>query len=385
MSLPFLTLKSQDITGKRILIREDFNVPVENGMVQSDLRIHAALPGIKQALAANSQVLLMSHLGRPEPGDSEEKYSLYPVAVCLENLLKRPVKFIRNWDEAISPDDDLILFDNVRFLLGETDNDVALSKKMAALCDIFVMDAFGSAHRAHASTVGVAEYAKIAVAGPLLEAEITALDKIMHNAEHPVVAIIGGAKVSTKLDVLKSLTRMVDVLIVGGGMANTLLAAQGYEVGASLFEANLIAEAKRLLELAKQHHCEILLPKDVITHDGVQKPLDMITASDKIMDIGPKTIELYSKEIMAAKTILWNGPLGVFEDPRFASGTKHVAQAIADSRAFSVAGGGDTLAAIDQLNLTDKISYISTGGGAFLEYIEGKVLPSIQALINRAG
>lgn len=382
----FLTLSPQQINGKRILMREDFNVPISDGIVQNDLRIRAAVPGIKQALSANGQVLLMSHLGRPTAGTWDCEYSLYPVALCLEKLLGMPVKFVKNWfDGTIQPQDRLVLLENVRFLPGEIENDAALSRNMASLCDVFVMDAFGSAHRAHASTVGVANFAPIAVAGPLLEAEVNALDQIMQNPKHPVVAVIGGAKVSTKLEVLQSLVNIVDVLIIGGGMANTILAAQGYEVGASLCEKNLIAEVVKLLKLADKHQCKILLPIDVVTQNSVIKDLDTIVASDQIMDIGPKTTQNYIAEIMNAATILWNGPLGVFEDPRFAAGTTHIAQAIANSSAFTVAGGGDTLAAIDKFNLTEKISYISTGGGAFLEYIEGKTLPAIQALINKAG
>lgn len=386
MQQNFLTLNPRQISGKRILMREDFNVPISNGVVQNDLRIHAAVPGIKQALSANGQVLLMSHLGRPVAGLWQEEYSLYPVALCLEKILGIPVKFVKNWfNAAIQPEDKLVLLENVRFLPGEIENDPALARNMAAMCDIFVMDAFGSAHRAHASTVGVANYAPMSVAGPLLEAEVNALDQIMQNHKHPAVAVIGGAKVSTKLEVLQSLVTTVDVLLVGGGMANTMLAAQGYEVGASLCEPSLIPEAKKLFNIASAHKCKILLPIDVLTQNGSVRDLNTIAVNDQIMDVGPRTIQSYSTEIMRAATVLWNGPLGVFEDPRFASGTMQVAQAIADCEAFTVAGGGDTLSAIDKFNLTKKISYISTGGGAFLEYIEGKTLPAIQALINKAG
>lgn len=374
MQRKFLTLDDVTLTEQRVLFREDFNVPIQSGVVQSDLRIRAALPGIERALRANASVMLMSHLGRPEAGFWQEQFSLQPIVKILENLLGIRIQFIRDWfNTEIKPESKLIVFENVRFLTGETENNPALAKKMAALCDIFVMDAFGSAHRAHASTVGVAEFAPIAVAGPLLTEEVAALDKIMLNPESPVVAVIGGAKVSTKLSILQSLTLVADVLIVGGGMANTLLAAQGYPVGNSLYEPDLIPNAKQLMELAEKNNCQLLLPIDVVSNGG------------QILDIGPKTIQLYSDIIKKAATILWNGPMGVFENPSYADGTNQIAKAIADSSAYSVAGGGDTLAAIDKLCLTEKISYISTGGGAFLEYIEGQQLPAIQALCNRAG
>ncbi len=374
MQPKILTLDDISLTGQRILFREDFNVPIHSGEVQSDLRIRAALPGIKQALQANASVILMSHLGRPEAGVCQEQFSLRPVVKTLEKLLDIPIQFVSDWlASGIKQDSKLIVLENVRFLVGETENDPALARKMAQLCDIFVMDAFGSAHRAHASTVGVAEFAPIAVAGPLLAAEIYALDKIMLNANNPVVAVIGGAKVSTKLSVLQSITKVADILIVGGGMANTLLAANGYPVGDSLYEPDLIPNAHKLMRLAIQNNCRILVPIDVVTHEG------------KIFDIGPETIKLYSEAISKAATILWNGPMGVFENPIYANGTNQIATAIANSTAYSVAGGGDTLAAIDKLCLTKKISYISTGGGAFLEYIEGQQLPAIQALYDRAG
>lgn len=374
MHCNFLTLNDVPLTGKRILFREDFNVPIQEGIVQSDLRIRAALPGIRQALQANASVMLMSHLGRPDPGKWQEQFSLRPVVKVLENLLDIPIQFVSDWFAFdINRASKLIVFENIRFLVGETENDPALAKKMAQLCDIFVMDAFGSAHRAHASTVGVAEFAPISVAGTLLAAEVAALNKIMLNPKSPVVAVIGGAKVSTKLSVLQSLTKIADVLIVGGGMANTLLASQGYPIGASLYEPNLIPNAIKLMQLATQNNCQILLPLDVVSHE------------DQIFDIGAKTIQVFSETISKAATILWNGPMGVFEKPEFANGTKQIAIAIANSAAYSVAGGGDTLAAIDKLGLTEKISYISTGGGAFLEYIEGQQLPAIQALCSRAG
>lgn len=384
MRLPFLTMQDVTITNKRLLMREDFNVPVQNGKVQSDLRIHAAVPGIKQALAAHAQVILMSHLGRPEAGHWEQEFSLEPVAHCLEKLLQTPVTFIKDWQHGSLPAQaPLILLENVRFLVGETENSPTLSKAMAELCDVFVMDAFGSAHRAHASTVGVAEYAAAAVAGPLLVAEVTALNQIMEKPRHPVVSIIGGAKISTKLAVLESMLQIVDVLLIGGGMANTLLAAQGINVGASLCERELIPAARELLTMAQEQNCQILLPTDVLVQDGIAKPLDKLQATDQILDIGSATVQAFAQQINAAATVLWNGPLGKFEDPKFANGTHAVAEAITKSTAFSVIGGGETLTAIEQWKLQDKFSYISTGGGAFLEYIEGKTLPAISALINK--
>ncbi len=385
MSVPFMTLDTLNITNKRVLIREDFNVPIRDGSIENDLRIQAALPGIKQALAANAQVMLMSHLGRPTAGEWDVQYSLYPIARHLQQLLNCPVKFISNWfEEAPSKQDNLVLFENVRFLPGETDNSPQLAQKMAALCDVFVMDAFGSAHRAHASTVGVAEFAPIAVGGPLLTHEVLALNKIMLTPERPLVAVIGGAKVSTKLSVLTALITQMNTLIIGGAMANTVLAAQGIEVGSSLVEPDQIAFAQKLLIMAKQYNCQILLPVDAIVADATAKDLSSINNNDRILDIGPQTIKLFQDNIKHAKTILWNGPLGMFEDPKFANGTREIAQAIAESSAFSVAGGGDTLSAIDQFGLTKQISYISTGGGAFLEYIEGKQLPGIATLIQKS-
>lgn len=369
-----LTLDDISLSGQRVLFREDFNVPIQSKVVQSDIRIRAALPGIKRALQANASVMLMSHLGRPEAGVWQEQFSLRPVVKVLENLLDMPIQFVDDWlNTDFRQESKVVLFENVRFLIGETENDPVLAKKMAQLCDIFVMDAFGSAHRAHASTVGITEFAPIVVAGPLLAAEIAALDKIMLKPKSPVVAVIGGAKVSTKMAVLQALTTVADILIVGGGMANTLLASQGYPVGGSLYEPDLIPKALELMSLAQQNNCRILLPVDVVSDDG------------KIFDIGPQTIQIYSETIASAATILWNGPMGLFENPAYANGTNQIAKAIANSAAYSVAGGGDTLAAIDNLCLTDKISYISTGGGAFLEYIEGQRLPAIQALYDRAG
>lgn len=385
MTLQFQTLQDVSVKDMRVLIREDFNVPVARGVVQSDLRIRAAIPGIKQILKDAAQVILMSHLGRPEPGILQPAFSLQPVAERLQYLLEFPVTFIKEWPpKSIKPSDGLVLLENVRFLPGEIENDPRLAKTMADLCDIFVLDAFGSAHRAHASTVGVIEFAPKAVAGPLLTSEVTSLDRGMKNPKHPVVAIIGGAKISSKLEVLQSLTSIVDVLIIGGGMANTFLAAQHKTIGASLYEADLLASARDLLIRSEQQGCTILLPTDCVTQNDEHKSLDAVRAMDKIVDIGVATRKLFAEQISKAATILWNGPMGVFEDPRFAQGTKDVAKAIANSKAYSIVGGGDTLAAIEKINLTSKFSYISTGGGAFLEYIEGKSLPAIAALINKS-
>lgn len=381
--LGFLTMNDVDLNHKRILIREDFNVPIQDGLIQNDLRIRAALPGIQQALQANAQVILMSHLGRPEAGKWQAEFSLQPIATHLADAIKMPVKFIKDWPPTLSQQDKCVLLENVRFLPGEEQNSPDLAQQMANLCDVFVMDAFGSAHRAHASTVGVAQFAKQAVAGPLLSAEIAALNKIMHEAKSPVLAIIGGAKISSKFDVLQSLITKVNTLIVGGGMANTLLAAQGCAIGASLYEPNLLADAKKLLHKAQTLNCKIVLPQDVVTQNGEMKDLHLVQQNDQILDVGAKTLSEYGQYISHAATILWNGPLGKFEDPKFAKGTAHIAAGIANSTAFSVVGGGDTLNAIEQLHLTDKFSYVSTGGGAFLEYIEGKQLPAIEVLINK--
>lgn len=379
----FLTCADVDLKNKRVLIREDFNVPVKNGEVLNDLRIQAAIPGIQQALNANAQVILMSHLGRPEPGVWQAEYSLQQIIPSLQKLLRQEVTFIKEWPPKDLGKNKVILLENVRFLPGEIENDATLAKQMAALCDVFVMDAFGSAHRAHASTVGVINYAPCAVAGPLLTQEVTALDAIMHNAKRPLIAIIGGAKVSSKLAVLQALQSKVDILIVGGGMANTLLAAQGYNVGDSLYEPEMLQTARDLLETAQQNNCKVILPIDVMTQGGVVKQLTAVHATDKILDIGRQTMQLYAEYIATAATILWNGPVGMFEDPEFAHGTQYIARAIAQSKAFSVAGGGETLTAIDQVDLSEQFSYISTGGGAFLEYIEGNGLPATTALINK--
>lgn len=376
-----------DLAGKRVLIREDLNVPVKDGQVTSDARIRAALPTLTKALDAGARVIVMSHLGRPTEGEYDENFSLKPVASHLGQLLGREVRVINDWQHGLELNDgELVLLENVRFNPGEKKDDEALSRQYAALCDIFVMDAFGTAHRAQASTHGVARFAPIACAGPLLAAELDALDRALKNPKRPLVAIVGGAKVSTKLTVLESLSEKVDQLIVGGGIANTFLAAAGHPVGKSLHEADLVSVAKALME--KTH---IPVPVDVITGTEFSadtpaeiKGCDVVGDDDMIMDIGPESARVLADIVSKAGTVIWNGPVGVFEFPAFASGTETLGRAIAESEAFSIAGGGDTLAAVDQFGLTERISYISTGGGAFLEFVEGKVLPAVAVLEKRA-
>ena len=374
-----------DLAGKRVLIREDLNVPVDGGKVTSDARIRSALPTISNALNAGARVILMSHLGRPTEGEFADEFSLQPVADCLEMHLGRSVRLIKDWQSQL-PDDDLILLENVRFNRGEKADDESLGKAYAELCDVFVMDAFGTAHRAQASTHGVAMHAPVACAGALLAGELAALEKALAKPEHPMLAIVGGSKVSTKLEVLETLSDKVDQLIVGGGIANTFLAAKGFPVGKSLYEESLIPNAQRLMEL-----CDIPLPVDVVVGkefspdaEAVVKPVAEVKDDDMIFDIGPKTTEKFAEIVGKTSTILWNGPVGVFEFDQFAAGTRGLSNAIADSAGFSLAGGGDTLAAIDKYKITDKVSYISTGGGAFLEYVEGKVLPAVAVLQQRA-
>lgn len=377
-----------DLKGKRVLIREDLNVPIKDGKVTSDARIRASLPTIELALNAGAKVMLMSHLGRPEEGVYDEASSLKPVAAHLGNLLGRDVPVIKDWldGELDLQDGDVVLFENVRFNAGEKKDNEALSKKMAALCDVFVMDAFGTAHRAQASTHGVAKFAPIACAGPLLASELDALGRAFEAPEKPLVAIVGGSKVSTKLEVLESLADKVDQLVVGGGIANTFLAAAGKPVGKSLYEPDLLDAARRIAE--KVH---IPLPVDVVVAkefaanaQATTKNVDDVESDDLILDVGPKTAHIFAALMKEARTIVWNGPVGVFEFDQFGEGTREMAQAIADSDAFSIAGGGDTLAAVDKYNITDKISYISTGGGAFLEFIEGKTLPAVAVLEERS-
>jgi len=392
MSIP--KMSDFDLKGKRVLIREDFNVPLKNGEIISDLRIRAALPTIKQALKSGAKVMLMSHLGRPEEEGFDPAFSLAPVAKALSILLKTEVPLISHWvDSSINiANANIVLFENVRFNHGETDNNVELSKKMATLCDVFVMDAFATSHRAESSTFGIIKYAKRACAGPLLLAELEVLNNILDKPTHPVVAIIGGSKVSTKLALLNSLVKKVDYLIIGGGIANTFLAAEGYTVGKSLHEPDLIDEAERLTIEAKQRGADIPLPTDVIVAERFAEDAEayvrlvsQIDDNEKIFDMGPDTIKHFISLIKKAKTILWNGPIGAFEIDEFSKGTEAIAKAIAESKAFKVAGGGDTLAAIEKYHVNSKIDYISTGGGAFLTVLEGKKLPVIAALEEHAG
>ncbi len=380
-----------DLSGKRVLIRQDLNVPVKDGKVTSDLRIQASVPTINKALDAGAAVMVMSHLGRPTEGEFDQTSSLKPVAEQLSTLLGKPVRLEKDWLEGINIEaGEVVLCENVRFNVGEKKNNDDLGKKMAALCDIFVMDAFGTAHRAQASTHSVAKFAPIACAGPLLVNELDALGNALNQPAQPLIAIVGGSKVSTKLTVLESLSTKVDQLIVGGGIANTFIAAAGYSVGKSLYEADLIDEAKRLMAAAKESGSDIPVPVDVVcakefsdTAVATVKNVADVAEDDLILDIGPETSKQYAKILASAGTIVWNGPVGVFEIDQFANGTKSMAEAIAESPACSIAGGGDTLAAIDKYNIKDKVSYTSTGGGAFLEFLEGKVLPAVAILEER--
>lgn len=376
-----------DLAGKRVFIRADLNVPVKDGKVTSDARIRASLPTIEQALKQGAKVMVTSHLGRPTEGEYNEEFSLLPVVNYLKEKLSNPVRLVKDYLDGVEIEPgELVVLENVRFNKGEKKDDEELSKKYAALCDVFVMDAFGTAHRAQASTHGVGKFAPIACAGPLLAAELDALGKALKNPQRPMVAIVGGSKVSTKLTVLDSLSKIADQLIVGGGIANTFVAAQGNNVGKSLYEADLVDEAKRLLTI-----CDIPVPTDVRvatefseTATATLKSVTDIKDDEQILDMGDVSANKLAEIIKNAKTILWNGPVGVFEFPNFRKGTEIVANAIADSEGFSIAGGGDTLAAIDLFGITDKISYISTGGGAFLEFVEGKVLPAVAMLEERA-
>jgi phosphoglycerate kinase len=391
MALRVKRMADQDLAGKRVLIREDLNVPVKDGKVTSTARLDAALPTLRAALAAGARVMVMSHLGRPKEGKPDPESSLEPVAAKLGELLGRKVPLAKNWLDGVEvAPGDLVLCENVRYNVGEKADDDNLAKRMAALCDVFVMDAFGTAHRAEASTNGVARHAAVACAGPLLVAELEALGKALESPKRPLTAIIAGSKVSTKIEVLQSLSSKVDELILGGGIANTLLAASGVAVGKSLHEKDMLEFSAKLLrgEFGK---AKIPLPVDVV----VAKSLDAgvkgrvakvgdVASDEMILDIGPETAQLYAERLKWAGTIVWNGPLGVFENPEFAAGTRRVAEAIAASDAFSIAGGGDTLAAIEQFGVGDEISYISTGGGAFLEFLEGKTLPAVATLEQRA-
>jgi len=383
-----LRMTEQDLAGKRVLIRFDFNVPVMDGHVTSDARIRAALPTIRHALEAGAGVIVMSHLGRPTEGEWEDQFSLGPVARHLGVLLGQNVSLADNWLEGVDVEPgQVVMCENVRFNVGEKKNDPGLAQKMAALCDVFVMDAFGTAHRAQASTYGVAEYAPVACAGPLLITELEALGKALENPARPMVAIVGGSKVSTKLTVLDALSNKVDKMIVGGGIANTFIAAAGHPVGKSLCEVDMLDQARKLLQTA-----DIPLPTDVVVAaefsadaEAIIRSVDATGDAEMILDIGPQTAEMYAEILASAGTIVWNGPVGVFEIDQFGQGTKRIAEAVADSPAFSIAGGGDTLAALEKYEIGDRISYISTGGGAFLELLEGKKLPAIAILETRAG
>ena len=376
-----------DLAGKRVFIRADLNVPVKDGKVTSDARIRASLPTIELALKQGAKVMVTSHLGRPTEGEYNEEFSLLPVVNYLKDKLSNPVRLVKDYLDGVEvAAGELVVLENVRFNKGEKKDDEALSKKYAALCDVFVMDAFGTAHRAQASTHGIGKFADVACAGPLLAAELDALGKALKEPARPMVAIVGGSKVSTKLTVLDSLSKIADQLIVGGGIANTFVAAQGHSVGKSLYEADLVDEAKRLLTT-----CDIPVPTDVRvatefseTAAATLKSVSDVKEDEQILDIGDASAQQLAEILKNAKTILWNGPVGVFEFPNFRKGTEIVANAIADSDAFSIAGGGDTLAAIDLFGISDKISYISTGGGAFLEFVEGKVLPAVAMLEERA-
>ncbi len=380
-------MSDMDLGGKRVLIRQDLNVPIKDGVISSDARIRASLPTVEQALAAGACVILMSHLGRPTEGQPEAEFSMAPVAEHMGSLLGKPVRLVENWRDGLAlAEGEVAMLENVRFNPGEKKNDDALAQDYASLCDIFVMDAFGTAHRAQASTHGVAKFAPQACAGPLLAAELKALEQALANPARPMVAIVGGSKVSTKLTVLETLSDKVDQLIVGGGIANTFLAAAGYPVGKSLCEHDLTDEAKKLMEKTS-----IPMPSDVVvgsefseTAAATLKAVESVDDDDMIFDVGPHTASQLAAMLANAGTILWNGPVGVFEFDQFADGTRQISEAIAESSAFSLAGGGDTLAAIDKFGIADKVSYISTGGGAFLEYVEGKKLPAVEVLEQRA-
>ena len=381
-----------DLRDKRVLIREDLNVPIQGGSVTSDARIRAALPTIQAALRAKARVIVMSHLGRPEEGKYAEEFSLAPVAKRLAQLLGVPVALKKDWLDGVEVGPgEVVLLENVRFNKGEKKDADELARRMAALCDIYVMDAFGTAHRAEASTHGVAKYAPVVCAGPLLVSELSALETALLKPARPLLAIVAGSKVSTKLTVLESLLSKVDQLIVGGGITNTFLAALGFDVGKSLYEPNMLDICRRLLDQSRKRGIEIPMPTDVVvatelsaTAEADVKAVGKVSAEDMILDIGPDSAEALAALVASAGTILWNGPVGVFEFEQFGEGTRTLATAIARSKAFSLAGGGDTLAAIEKYGIEDSISYISTGGGAFLEFVEGKKLPAVEILEQRA-
>ena len=389
---PFLKMADVDLAGKRVLIRQDLNVPFLDGEVSSTGRLKASVPTLRHALDAGARVMVMSHLGRPKEGSVDSEHSLAPVARCLADLLRQDVPLVTDWLDGVDVEPgQIVMCENVRFNAGEKANDDALAKKMAALCDVFVMDAFGTAHRAQASTEGVARHAPVACAGPLLAAEVEALTAALGSPARPLVVIVGGSKVSTKLELLENLAHVADELILGGGIANTFLAAAGKPVGASLHEPDLLGAARLVTGEINKRGGEIPLPVDVIAATEVSpeahpevRPVDEVESDEMILDVGPKTRDKFAEIIRRAGTVVWNGPLGVFEIDQFGGGTHVLARAIADAEAFSIAGGGDTLAAIEKYHVESKISYISTGGGAFLEFLEGKKLPAIAVLEERA-
>lgn len=389
--MPVTKMQDLDLGGKTVVIREDLNVPMKDGIITNDKRIRAALPTIQLALEKGAGVIVLSHLGRPTEGQYDQQFSLAPVADRLAQLLGQPVTLAKSLDEAKTAPGQVTLLENVRFLPGEKKNDPELAAKLAGLGDVYVMDAFGSAHRAHASTEGAVRTAAVACAGPLLQAELEAFDKVLDNPARPVVAIVGGAKVSTKLALLENLLEKVDVLIVGGGIANTFLAAAGYMVGKSLYEEDLLPEAQKIMALAKTLNKELPLPVDVITAEELAPrqqtmlhAVGDVPGDQMILDIGPETLTLYEKFLSKAATVVWNGPVGAFEIEPFGDGTKALAEYLSDSKAFVVVGGGDSVAAVEKYGLADRMGYISTGGGASLELLEGKKLPSVAVLEDRA-
>lgn len=387
-----LKIQDLDLKNKRVLIRVDFNVPIADGRVSDDSRIRASLPAIRQCLEAGARVMIVSHLGRPKEGEPDPQLSLAPVAQRLSELLGQDVPLARDWLAGVEIEPgQAVLCENVRFEKGEKSNDEDLARRMASLCNVYINDAFGTAHRAQASTAGVAKYAPVACSGPLMVSELEALGKALENPQRPLLAIVGGAKVSTKFKLLDRMINQVDQLIVGGGIANTFMKAAGLPIGASLYEADLVDNSRRLLEKAEKLGRQIPLPTDVVVAKefksdakATTKKVNELAEDDVILDVGPETAERLALIATQAKTIIWNGPLGVFEFEQFAAGTRKLAEAIANSDAFSIAGGGDTVAAIGKFNLTEKISYISTGGGAFLEFLQGETMPAIAMLEESA-
>lgn len=392
MTQHVLKMTDLDLINQRVIIREDLNVPIENGIISNDARIRRALPTLKRAIASKACIIVLSHLGRPTEGKFEPEYSLAPVADALTQALGQQVNLNTGWLDGVDiQPGQVLLAENVRFQKGEKNNDATLAKKMASQCDVFVMDAFASAHRAQASTVGIAEYAPIACAGPLLVEELTTLEHALKNPKRPLVAIVGGSKVSTKIQLLEALLDQVDCLIVGGGIANTFLRAAGYAIGKSLFESDWVDKAHQVMQIAAKKEVAIPLPIDVVVAKefspeatGVVKAIDQVADDEMILDVGPQTAATYKPLMADAATIVWNGPVGVFEFKAFSEGTKALGEAIASSKAYSIAGGGDTLAAVDEFALTSKISYVTTGGGAFLTYLQGEPLPAVAILESRA-